>query len=628
MYTYDSNEFHPTGVYYATYRPLFYEILAPLGSNTLIAGSTSTGSRTTISSGPGSGTGLGYALPLYDTSGAWGAGADTLQGTYQFLPTVPGSDGNGGVGGYYVMCGFLEMSGSNAGSRILGADLEYYNQSTTVLTTTGSHQSMATNKNNCAFYMDLVPTGIGASWGQGSFGYNSGYPYVDAAFIQDTSLATYTAVGPNGIPSTEISNGEGSRHWEFWAAVNAGSWGHQNTIGTPTASWPVGADITSTVMQDALAEPLQWLGYPVSFRAATQAGQTVNGATVMEFPPGTSTIITPTASGEGHWNAADTYTIPVAGLYLFHGVVSITSASNSGNFNAGANINGTYYWGPSYGGNASTAGVISATKTQIFSLKAGDTVQLMGRSSLSISSATGYYSRFMLQWLGDNGAAIGGPSNIGNPVTTYRVPDPTFRWQAGTPGNVLQYQFQQHLGNDIGFLFNRPYFMGYQTSSTSLTTNGTWSNAAGTGMALQDRTGAVWGDNGDPWGGWVSADTWWTAPVNGWYLVVSEQTIATTNAPTGLCAGIGCPKSGGKLPATGGNGPTASPDWYQHILLASSPALPNGATAAGLYYLLAGESVFIAGRPDGPASVNFSTNVDMAPPAWSTTHMEVVWIGA
>lgn len=620
MYTYDSNEFHPTGVYYGTYRPLFYEILAPV-SGPQTAGSTAAGSRNVIS-----GTSLNTSETLYDTSGAWGAGADTLQGVYQFLPTVPGSDGGGFVGGYYIMCGFLQMFGSNAGSRVLGCDLEYWNGASASLVTTGGHQSMSTTKNNCAFYMDLVPTGPNAQWGPqqagfAGFGVNSGFTYLDACFISDTSLATYTAVGP----TTGDTSGDACRHWDMWASVNNGTgWGSQSAIGSPKASWPQNTAITSAVMQNSLATPLTWLSNPVSFRAASNiTGVTLNNSTATQilFPSGTGTTIT---NANSNWvgGATSTFTVPVAGLYLFHGVVSLTSTAFTGQANAGARINGsTIYWGPSYAGNATTANVIAATKTQIFSLQAGDTVQLMGRqtSGGNIPVATGFNSRFMLQWLGDNGAAIGGPTNIGSPVTTYTVPDPTFRWQAGTPGSVLQNQFQQHLGNDIGFLFNRPYFLGYQTTATSLGTNGAFSGP----IPLDTIKGVVHADSGDPWSGWNASIHKWVAPVNGWYMVVSEQTVATTNAPTDLTAGIAATTSGGRTPAN-------TPDTYQHILLSPTPPLPNGATAAGLYYLLAGqspESVFISARANNQTAAA-ATSVDMSAPAWSTTHMEVVWVGA
>lgn len=631
MYTYDSNQFHPTGINFHTFKPLFFEVLVSDGVATTVAGGTSAYINTELFQGGGNSPSADpVAFDVYDTSGMWGAGGDFIQGAYQFLPTVQGSDGEGNIGGYYLMFHFVELAGQSATSEALGADLGYFGGSAAIIN--GGRQWMSTARNNCAMFMDLVPSGPNAPSPIG--GANAGNGFLPSAGVLDSAASStfkYTAMA-----SSTTSSGELSRQYAMWAAVNGGTvqgttasaWGTQSNPGTLQATWPVGTSLTDTLMTNALKQPLTWLGNPVAFRAATMINTTNsiasggNGQKV-NFVTGAGTVI---YNANSAWNAStSTFTVPAGcgGLYLFHGVVAFALVGASEWANAGANINGTTYWGPSYYQGGGTAFNVCPTKTQIFSLEAGDTVQLWAyqNNGAAISTSTSISSRFMLLWLGSNGSMFSG--TIGSPNTTYTPPDPSFRFQAGTPGNVLQHQFQQHLGNDIGFLFNKPYFMGFQTTASSLGTTGTFSGA----IPLQSLTGIAHADNGDPWAGWNATNNNWTPPVSGWYLVVSEQTILNTNPPTDYVAGIGCTTSGGISP-TANSG--TSPDWYQHIADTNGAAnFPTGATAAGLYYLEAGttDNVFIDGRGNGQAAAS-STKVFNTSPNRSTTHMEAIWVGA
>lgn len=625
LYTYDSNQFHATGVNFHTFRPLFYEVLVNYGTGTVAGFSSGTYTQTVLSGGGNSGTTTPTSLSVYDTSGMWGPGGEYTQGAYEYAVNVPGSDGNGNPGGYYLMGHFVELSGETSTSDFLGADMFILNTTSgTSQVATGARQPFNSARNNCTFFLDLVPTGPNAPSPNGT---NAGEPYIPAVGITDsgtTSTNKYTCSSASS--SQPATFGEMSRHFNAWVAINgsnSASWGNQNSPGTPQLLWPAGTQLTSTLMSNAVEMPLQFLGNPPCFRAATMVGGNVTTATttVVPFTTGASTTI---YNGFTYWNTSTfTYTIQVAGIYLFHGVVSYASGTLNAFAAAGASINGTAYWGPSYyqGG---VPGNTCCTKTQIFSLQAGDTVQLITRQNTgsTIGLATGVASRFLLTWLGGNGKTLGG--TIGQPNTTLTVPDTSFRFQAGTPGNVLQPQVQQHLGNDINWFFNVPYFMGYQSATSSLGTTGNWSGA----IPLQSRTGQVHADNGDPWSGWNATSNWWVPPVTGWYLIVSEQTVATTNMATtsSLVAGISVTSSGGKTPASAGA--TQAEDWYQHIWVSTaSPGTgqpPLGATAIGLYYLQAGttDNVWItamAQAQTAAASTSITNGV---------THMEAVWMGA
>jgi hypothetical protein len=626
LYTYDSNQFHPTGLNFHTFRPLFYEVLTCYVATNAgqTAAQSSLGGTATNLQGGGSDSGTNTnptAYVLYDTSGMWGAGADYIQGQYQFLPTVAGSDGQGAVGGYYVCCHFSEYTGSNTDSLYCGADYGY-NQGHTWM---GGRQSMSETRNNTPMFMDLIPFGpnspnstISATPGQAATPYG---------WVQDSGSNAYTLM-PNSTGGT--SAGELSRHFAFWASVIQNSaWGAQSTCGSPQVSWPVGTAITSSLMQTAVEEPLQWLGNPVSFRAAATAAQTFTSGTaaVVQFASGTI------YNANSNWSSSTyTFTVPVAGLYLFHGVVSMSATANAGGFvNAGATItpsggSATTYWGPSYPQLDETdSGNISALKTQIFSLGVGDKVQLSGyqNSGASIATSTANPSRFFLLWLGGNGATTGG--TIGQPNTTLTVPDPSFRFQAGTPGAVLQQQIQQRLGNDLNWFFNKPYFMGYQTTAFTLAATGVWSG----NFPFQSQTGVVHGDAGDPWSGWSTSTNEWTAPASGWYLVTHENTVVTTAATTSvtdIIAGLGATTSGAKSPSV-------TPDWFQHILcslaLTTVPAptlSAGGAAASNLYYLKKGESLFaqaLTHQSSGTSTTKITTGTN-----WSAPHMEIVWMGS
>ena len=49
-----------------------------------------------------------------------------------------------------------------------------------------------------------------------------------------------------------------------------------------------------------------------------------------------------------------------------------------------------------------------------------------------------------------------------------------FHWMAGFPASSIPGLLTEHLGNDLNFLVNRPYFTGYQATAQTGLTVGTW----------------------------------------------------------------------------------------------------------------------------------------------------------
>jgi hypothetical protein len=304
------------------------------------------------------------------------------------------------------------------------------------------------------------------------------------------------------------------------------------------------------------------------------------------------------------WNAGtSTYTIQRSGLYAAGALVPFT-LSPSGLRLAGISVNGTTYWGPAYLG--STGDACCASKTQIFSLNAGDTVQVTcyQNSGGSLATNTAARARLFLAWLGAQGA----PASLPAP------PDPGFRWQSGTAGADLPALMTQHLGGDLGFLVQRPYLLAYQ-AFTQINLN----QNVFTTVALGSATGIVHGDAGDNYGGWTAgAANNYAAVVPGWYLVCGEMFTASGAAGASAIAAI--------LPsASGGFAPSATPDWYQHLTVTANATAGGGATIFGLYYLLAGES--ITPQVQGAAfGGTYNTLAGSGLGGQWQSHLEAIWI--
>jgi hypothetical protein len=208
----------------------------------------------------------------------------------------------------------------------------------------------------------------------------------------------------------------------------------------------------------------------------------------------------------------------------------------------------------------------------------------------------------------------------GVPQSNWTPPDATFRWVSGTQGENLGGNlgglFQQHLGNDLGFLVNRPYFMGYQATAQSIVASG----SAFTTATLDTTSGYIHAtDVGDNWSGWNAGSNSYTAQTAGWYLVTGEMF-------GGSVSSSGPVFSAALLPSTsGGVTPSQTPDIYQQQLATTNNNIGAGAAIFGLQYLNVGESITPQMRGQG-YSGTFSTLAGSKNSGQYNSHMELVWL--
>ena len=372
-------------------------------------------------------------------------------------------------------------------------------------------------------------------------------------------------------------------------APYTGPYASATTVGTS------GSDDVDLNGANGIQDPVNFLLSPPLFRGHLLSSQSIaNNSAVAVTLGGTADV-----DNYSGWTAS-TYTVQRAGLYLCHGVVPF-SANSTGTRRCGLKINGgTTYWGPGYA--AIVAGETIATKTQIFSLQANDTVQLIceQNSGGSLALAVGDQARIFMTWLCIDGV----------PGTLWTPPDTSFRWAAGTPGTSLPGLMQEHLANDLNFLVNRPYLMAYQTQTQSGLANNSWNT-----IVMDTVAGIIHSDNGDNYSGWTSGSSnEYVAQVAGWYLVVAEM---VSTFPTGSAQSL---RAGILTSTSGGRTPSASPDRWQE-LFPSQASWEPAATVCGLYFLEVGESV----TPQMYAQ-NYGGTWGTATNTGVASHIELVWI--
>ena len=308
----------------------------------------------------------------------------------------------------------------------------------------------------------------------------------------------------------------------------------------------------------------------------------------------------------GFNTSTNTYTVAQPGIYLAGALVPY-AANGTGIRAAGISVNGTIHWGPPSNGGA--ADLCNVPKTQLFSLSAGDTVQLATWQSSggALGTATAAQARLFLVWL----CAQGAPASLPN------APDPGFRWQSGTPGVALPGLMTQHLSQDLGFLVQRPYLLAYQSVAQSGLTQNAWST-----VVLDQALGQVHGDAGDNYGGWTAGSSnKYAAVVPGWYLACGEF-FATSSAASGASVIGGIAAS-----TSGGHSPSVTPDWYQHQTATTNATFGGGATVLGLYYLAQGES--LTPQIQGQSyTATYGTLVGAASGGQVNSHFGAIWISS
>ncbi len=582
LYTCDGTLNNPNGIGWNALRYLTFEVIGERGLIITFNSAPTSGTRNVIGN-----SGETYpGVTILDTAGYYGESSDGTYwiGGYSFKPAIAGGVGDGVTpGGLTLICHFVPVSVASTTDAV-GADLE----NNGVLVNSGARQRPpgATGAFDCTpFYLDIAET--------------SAAKMEPAVLVVDSASAS-TSLDLNDTDSS----GATPRFFTMWAGVSDSQYGNYGTPAIPapytgyTSATTIGTSGSSNVDINGahgVAGPANFLANPPLYRNALQSSQSIPNTTATKVTLNSTAIDNYT----GYTSANSTYTVQRAGLYLAGATVPF-AASTGGRRNVGIAVNGTTYWGPGY--QACQAGTTIATKTQAFSLQAGDTVTLEveqdSGGSLALSSAD--VTRIFLVWLGEEGV----------PSTLWTPPDTTFRWQAGTPGTSLPGLMQTHLANDLGFLCQRPYLLSYQTSAQTGFANNS------TQVVVMDTAGGiVHADNGDNYSGFNTTSSVYTAQVAGWYLAIYEAfaTYAGTPSTASLVVGL-------QTSSSGGRSPSASIDWYQQMF-PSSASFPPGGTAVGLYYLAAGETIrpMIEGQ-----SYTAST--------WGTTvtgvnsHFELVWV--
>ena len=459
------------------------------------------------------------------------------------------------TGGNYLAAHFATGAAAGATPAAIGAGM--YVQAGTassVFSAQGVIQAHSTGHTGMSMYLDLINTGTNNN------------TWKPAGFYADNSLTTETPAA-----SSTDTAGFTPRDLWVWAGVTVGG-STVSSVPTPQASWT--GPVTSALMNGPVGpvQALTLLNNPPALRVSQALTTSIsnNSATTVPFTTH-GTIDTYSAFG----TATSAYTAPLAGLYLTFPTVSFASNATGARY-AGLSVTSgtvtTALQGPAYA--ASGAGAMSVTGVRVLDLNAGDTVKATAfqnsGGALNLGGAT-WNPRLCMLYLC--------PYSAGG-VNSFTPPATAFHWMAGFPASAIPGLLTEHLGNDLNFLVNRPYFTGYQATAQTGLTVGTW-----TAVTIDTVGGLIHGSPGDSYAGWSAYSNSYAAPVAGWYLVISEVYAALPTLATGyLSAGI-------KVPTSGGIAPSTSPDWYQTVFFPLTSGPVPGAAAVGCYYLNAGETV-------------------------------------
>lgn len=505
------------------------------------------------------------AYSVIDNTSLFGVGADFpgSSSVFHFQNYVPASTGAaGGFGGWWLNWNFpytnpvtVPPGGVGAGMSLNGSFRDF-----------GTFQYGATGHNNCPWFMDLTNVGYGSTntWQPSFYWLTPSTPVINGNAL-DTA-------------------GQTTRMGYLWQAASSPAAGTVSAIPAVPSSW---GTVTSAML-NTMGSALTLLNAPPSLRVVSNTGQSIPTATrtILQFttaPPANNQL----DNYAGWSTAVSNYTAPLPGLYLFNPTTIWGTASSSGDrwnglqvLAGGTTVNyqGAAYAATPVGPGTTGTGLTATATAKIFSLNAGDKVACYGfqTSGGNVPLYTGNFSRLI-------GAYMTPQAPVGSTVS-YTAPVTGFRFQAGAlQGTALAAALTSRIGNDVGFLMNRPYFTGFQAASQ----NGI-ANNSGFHQVTIDTLGALpRGGNGDNWGGWSASNHRYVSQIAGWYLVLADLYATPPAATTAtLTAGIFCSSSGGITPST-------TPDQYQQVfypVITGGP--PPGAFAAGLYYLQPNEYVY------------------------------------
>ncbi|HUN38463.1 MAG TPA: hypothetical protein VMU95_41260 [Trebonia sp.] len=563
------NNHAPNGVLYHAFPPLKSGWINATGM-TVTSSAAAGGSTTNVSD-----TGTTNHWGTYVNNEAlYYGGVGVYQGTA--LGNTPGADGSISLGsGTYLEFSHLGITAVTNATGYVSAGL--FNNLLSSSTRGGS-QLGSTAQQNVAYCLDLLTTTP-----------SSPICISLQSIVQDSSANSYAAQA-NSIPvSTSCRLGY------LWIGLGTSSITPAviSPVPTPSTTWSLASSVN---LNQYVSNTLSFLNNRPQLRVTGNQTGSVAVSTLTALNPSSAT----TDNYSGYSPSTHKYTVPVPGVYLVH-LMSEFSDATAGQRRVGVQINGSLnLYGPAHS-SASGSGFIRPQMTRLLDLNAGDTIQGVC-TTLTNSGTLSGIGNMLVVWMGNQSSV----SNL-----AFTPPDVTFRWTAGVEDAALLAQFDQHLGNDLNFLLNRPYFLGYQTTAQTSLPNGTQEI-----LQMQSATGRVHGTVGDNYGGWTSgASNHYTAQVAGWYLVVTGGSqVPGTTVPYVCSAGFGLQNSlGDVIPVT-----TLQ---QQSSTNNGGTTLPPGADGLDLTYLAVGDEVWPSYEQLNGAST-YATSVVTG----CESHFELIWV--
>jgi hypothetical protein len=510
-------------------------------------------------------TGRHPAIVVADSAGVYGTPLDA-GASGELTSTGPalsaGSGAGGGAGGLYLLTTVQPMTG---GTTTCGAGIGQAGLSGTIAAGTLQQPNSAADVSPFALDIQQL-VGSPTAW----------------------MIQTGNVGAGDGSGHTTDGSGLAGRFQGFWTSVMPANGLTVSGLPSPVSSFTTAA---ASAFNSTIRDVMNLLAMPPLARAVSNTTQAIANNTPTVVTLGTESYDTYSAF------ASSEFTAPTTGLYLCHGIVGYAPTVAS-EYAAGININGTNFWGPACPSGAST-GAFSPSKTQIFDLQAGDTVRLSTYQLSGGSQTIGGVqpSRLVILFLG----ATGTPS----PLPT--APDVTRTATAGM-SNASSQAYLNLVANDANFLLHRPYFLSYSTTNQT----GLANNTASQLTCYNQVSGIVHATTGDNYSGWNASSQKYTAPANGWYLCIHEVYMALptlTSTPLTIASFMPNPAGAGSW------------DNFQRMN-ANKTGNPGGATAVGLYYLRAGDTIEAGVFPFDYTSSTTSTNNNFG----RNPHLDIVWI--
>lgn len=558
LYTYNGQEFEPTGINFHARRPIYKAYMQ--GNPKSIPANGEGNVFTDLNNN-------NQATPNADTGSLYGAFMDPFtSGNFRLLLPGGGGKPTNSSGGLGLAIGYTSWPANSSGGNVAAG---FGPSSGTSSSNHGMYQGLnSTVSNNCAFVIDILDL---APQRWALFGFNG------------------TPTGLNMTAGNHDGSGSVSRNHAHWVSVYPSN-GFQVAVPAPVQAWSASSTLTAGLLNGntGIRDVLRYLNMPPLLRAHGQSGTTQN------LTGGTDNQIFSLNPSWDSYGAfpANTYTVPLDGLYFVHGIV--TCQNFSGELSAGVKINSTIYYGPR--ANMPGSGNGSASKTQIFYLKAGDTIQLFAKPSASAVTSSANLPRLIVLNVG----CVGAPAVLPQP------PDTRFRWQAGMEGNLPDL-FNAHIANDLLFLTHRPYLLSYQAAAQTGIPFGTT-----TAVNMDTVGGLIHADSGDNFLGWDSGNSQYVAQADGWYMAVSEVFL-NSNLP------------GGHVGAAFQVTPSGAQPWdtYQRWNVSTSGTFFPGATGVSYYYLRAGDTI----QPGVHTNLTSGSTVKTGVGGSFNSHFELVWLG-